>query len=208
MIVAGTLAWAWWEVGLDWWPMAARGDVIFLVGLLLLTPWVTRALGHRDARRVSALRGAGLSLTVVLAVALATALASWFNDPHPVFQGTLPVAHTDTPTDRSGIPPGEWHAYGRTEFGQRYSPLAQITPQNVAQLETAWTYRTGDERGRLGDPEETTFEATPLKIGDRLFLCTPHQLVIALDATTGAQIWRYDPQILNKLALQGWRGRS
>ena len=127
VIVAGTLAWAWWEVGLDWWPMAARGDVIFLVGLLLLTPWVTRALGHRDARRVSALRGAGLSLTVVLAVALATALASWFNDPHRL-QGTLPVARTDTPTDRSGIPPGEWHAYGRTCFGQRYSPLAQITP--------------------------------------------------------------------------------
>ncbi len=57
-------------------------------------------------------------------------------------------------------------------------------------------------RGKDGDPEETTYEVTPLKIGNRLFLCTPHQSVIALDATTGKQLWRYDPQIEGKLALQ------
>ena len=43
---------------------------------------------------------------------------------------------------------------------------------------------------------------TPLKIDNRLFLCTPHQSVIALDATTGAELWRYDPQIQGELALQ------
>src|SRR5690606_24002253 len=56
--------------------------------------------------------------------------------------------------------------------------------------------------GRPGDPEETTFEVTPLKIDERLFLCTPHQLVIALDAATGVELWRYDPEILDELALQ------
>ncbi len=66
----------------------------------------------------------------------------------------------------------------------------------------AWEFRTGDVRGKEGDPEETTYEVTPLKIGNRLFLCTPHQSVIALDATTGRQLWRYDPQIEGKLALQ------
>ena len=80
-------------------------------------------------------------------------------------------------------------------LGQRYSPLAQITPANVGQLKVAWQFHTGDLRGRPGDPVETTYEVTPLKVGDRLFLCTPHQSVIALDATTGAQVWRYDPQI-------------
>ena len=57
-------------------------------------------------------------------------------------------------------------------------------------------------RGKPGDPNETTFEVTPLKIGERLFLCTPHQFVIALDATSGAELWRFDPQIKDKLALQ------
>src|SRR5690606_42001468 len=60
----------------------------------------------------------------------------------------------------------------------------------------------GDMRGQPGDPEETTFEVTPLKIGERLYLCTPHQSVLALDATTGKEIWRYDPQIRDQLALQ------
>src|ERR687889_594422 len=62
LLGAGTLIWSLWEVGLDWWPLAARGAVIFVVGLFLLTPWVTRALSRehlnslavRDARRVSA----------------------------------------------------------------------------------------------------------------------------------------------------------
>ena len=66
----------------------------------------------------------------------------------------------------------------------------------------AWQFRTGDIRGRAGDPEETTDEVTPLKIGSRLYLCTPHQSVIALDATTGAQAWRYDPKMATGLALQ------
>lgn len=205
-IVAGTLAWALWEVGLDWWPLAARGGIVFLLGIFLLLPLVTRALDGRTRdeslpRRVSAFRGAGLPLTAVLAIALAVAAASWFVDPHRI-DGMAPDARAEVPPDALGVPPGEWHAYGRTAYGQRYSPLSQITPANVSQLEVAWTYRTGDVRGQPGDPEETTFQVTPLKIGNRLFLCTPHQSIIAIDATTGAEIWRYDPKIRGDLALQ------
>ena len=43
-LLLSTLAWSLWEVGLDWWGLAARGDVFFLVGLLLITPWVARRL--------------------------------------------------------------------------------------------------------------------------------------------------------------------
>jgi quinoprotein glucose dehydrogenase len=208
LIVAGTLGWAVWESGLDWWRLAPRGDVFFVVGLFLLTPWVTRALGQgsvQDAasgvRPVSAFRGAGLALTAVLCIALAVAAISWFREPYEI-EGTVPQARAQVPPDAQGVPAGEWHAYGRSDYGQRYSPLAQITPANVGNLQVAWTYHTGDVRGQPGDPVETTFEVTPLKIGNRLFFCTPHQFVIALDATTGAEIWRYDPKILNKLALQ------
>ncbi len=207
-LVLATLAWALWEVGLDWWPLAARGDILFLLGLFLLTPWVTRPLlrgvrttseaREQDARTA---RRAGLPLMASLLLFLIVAIASWFVDPHRI-EGTLPGVRNQAAANSLGVPPGEWHAYGRTSHGQRYSPLKQITPDNVSRLEVAWHYETGDVRGREGDPVETTFEVTPLKIGERLYLCTPHQSVIALDATTGKEIWRYDPQIRGELALQ------
>lgn len=200
LLGVGTLAWSLWEVGLSWWPLAARSAVIFVIGLWLLTPWVTRALdaGHG---RVSALRGSGLPLTATMAVAIVLAAISWFGEPYHI-EGNAPGVRAEAAPDALGVPPGEWHAYGRTDHAQRYSPLDQITPENVSQLDVAWTFHTGDVRGRPGDPEETTFEVTPLKIGNRLFLCTPHQNVIALDATTGTEVWRYDPKIRSELALQ------
>src|SRR4051794_13445974 len=49
LVVAGTLVWALWEVGLDWWPLGARGGLVFVIGLFLLTPWVRRALRTRPS---------------------------------------------------------------------------------------------------------------------------------------------------------------
>lgn len=209
-VTAGTLVWSLWEVGLDWWPLAARGSIIFVIGAILLTPWIAGSLARRGSassrlRQGSAWRGGGLALSIVLCAALLVAAASWTTDPHRLVAKATSVSKA-TPDPAAvaaqDVPPGEWHAYGRAGRGQRYSPLDQITPQNAGKLQVAWTYHTGDMRGRPGDPEETTFEVTPLKIGDRLYLCTPHQSVIALDATTGTEIWRYDPKILDKLALQ------
>ncbi len=210
--VLGTLAWALWEAGFDWWPLVARGDVIFVIGALLLCPFVTHRLGrrtdagiHPDAARAGhpgLLRGSGVALTAALSVALVVAVVSWFTDPHAI-AGTLPDARGEDEIASTGpeIPEGDWHAYGRTGWGQRYSPLDQITPENVDQLEVAWHYHTGDE-SQPGDPTETTFEVTPLKIGERLYLCTPHQSVVAIDATTGEEAWRFTPEILGELALQ------
>jgi len=217
LLVIGTLIWALWEAGLDWWPLSARGDVIAVVGFLLLLPWVTRRLGERQpmagepapgAYPVGVLRGTGLPLTASLVIVLLVAVASWFTDPHRI-DGTVPArqqtASAASPAAGTGpaVPDGEWQAYGRTGYGQRYSPLTGITPENADKLQVAWSYETGDLRGQPGDPKETTFEVTPLKIGNRLFLCSPHQHVIALDATTGKEVWRRDLQIDPKqLALQ------
>ncbi len=227
-----TLIWSLWEAGLDWWPLAARLDIPFLLGLWLLTPWVRRAFVHARTLVAPAVPvgqpsadplvpdapvapapvvhdGPGLVLArAPLAVALlafaGVAVASWFTDPNAI-AGRLPPqrsAATDQDAGAPAVPPGEWHAYGRTGFGQRYSPLTQINPQNVSNLKEVWRYQTGDVRGRPGDPEETTFQATPLKVGNRLFLCTPHQSVIALEATTGRELWRYNPLVQGDLALQ------
>ncbi|AMM26310.1 membrane-bound PQQ-dependent dehydrogenase, glucose/quinate/shikimate family [Variovorax sp. PAMC 28711] len=213
LLLFATLAWSVWEVGFDWWPLAARLGVLFLVALFVVCPWVTRSLGggQRDGvenadRRVRASwrRGGGLALSLSLVVCTVTLLFSLTRNVHEV-EGMLPVAQRPVSamgTSSNGVPEGEWHAYGRTGFGQRYSPLTQITPANVGQLQVAWQFRTGDMRGQPGDPVETTYEVTPLKVGDRLYLCNPHQSVIALDATSGAEVWRYDPKIEGALALQ------
>ena len=213
LLLLATLGWSLWEVGLDWWGIAIRCNVPFLIGLLLvLPPYAKRMarggrtreeLGRRSARGSMAGR---YLLGVSLLLFVGVAVVSWFVDPHDQ-QGELASRTAAAPAAAAAsaardIPPGEWHAYGRTGFGQRYSPLTQITPDNVDDLDVAWTFRTGDMRGRAGDPVETTFEVTPLKVGDRLFLCTPHQSVIALDATTGEQVWRHDPRIQGDLALQ------
>lgn len=89
----------------------------------------------------------------------------------------------------------EWRHYGNTLAGDRYSSLAQISAANVAQLEPLWSYRTGDLAEHKQDPRNLpAFEATPLKVGSTLYLCTPNNIVIALDAASGAERWRFDPQ--------------
>src|ERR1700733_7656986 len=54
-VLIGTLIWAVSEIGFDWWPLAARGDVIFPLGLWLLTPWITRSLGDGSSNAGSTL---------------------------------------------------------------------------------------------------------------------------------------------------------
>lgn len=205
-LLAVTLLWALWETGLDWWPLAARLGVLFVLGLVLLTPWVARAVRPPEAGRDGYSKPAPLAarkaLALVAALAGMVAVAALAHDPHRI-EGAFAASPAAPQTGGApAIPADEWHAYGRTGFGQRYTPLTQITPANVARLRPAWQFRTGDMRGQPGDPTETTFEVTPLKLGNRLFLCTPHQNVIALDATTGAEVWRYNPQIKGQMALQ------
>lgn len=92
--------------------------------------------------------------------------------------------------------PFDWNAYGGDGRGQRHAPLAQITPANVAQLELAWSFRTGElGAGFARAHEALTFEATPLKIGDTLYFNTATGKVFALDAASGRERWRFDAQV-------------
>ncbi len=98
------------------------------------------------------------------------------------------------PIDYSG-PTAEWVDYGNTAGGDRYSPLTQITPQNVEQLEIAWTYHTGDVSDGRGEVRSgSTFEATPILVDGTMYVCTPFNRVIALDPETGEERWTYDPK--------------
>ena len=65
----------------------------------------------------------------------------------------------------------------------------------MASLRVAWTYRTGETPTEPSLLAKYRFEATPLKIDDTLYLCTPRNRVVALDAETGRQRWKFDPQV-------------
>jgi quinoprotein glucose dehydrogenase len=196
-VLIGTLAWAVAEIGFDWWPLAARGDVVFLLALWLLTPWVTRALGHSAGPSRMAMT---LPLWVGVAASVAVLAAGLLSNYHEI-HGTIAAAGTAPPQPAADQPDEDWRAYGRSQSGQRYSPLAEITPANVKTLKVAWTFRTGDLPGP-NDPGETTFEVTPIKVRDTLYLCSQHQRLFALDARTGKLRWSYDPQVKNNPTFQ------
>src|SRR6185503_5381452 len=86
---------------------------------------------------------------------------------------------------------GDWPTYGRDPGGERFSPLDAIRRENVASLQVAWTFRTGDAyEPKSGRP--TAFEATPLHVDGTLYLSTPVGRVIALDPVDGRQRWAFD----------------
>lgn len=195
-LMLGTLAWALWEVGFDWWQLAPRGGIIVLLGLWLLLPSVRGAEGRNQGRRNAGgdparSRLPALPVAAATVVCIAVAVYAMFQDPHDL-SGSLPEqALIDEPATGANFGDDEWRQYGRTNYGQRYSSLRQITPANVQQLELAWTYRTGDVK-LPQDVTETTYQVTPLKVGEMLYVCTPHNIAIALDAATGQERWRYD----------------
>jgi quinoprotein glucose dehydrogenase len=88
-----------------------------------------------------------------------------------------------------------WPNYGNDSGGSRYSPAHQIDRSNVANLQVAWTYRTGALQQETKLIGKAAFEATPILVAGKLFLSTPYNVVIALDPRTGAKIWEYDSHV-------------
>lgn len=88
-----------------------------------------------------------------------------------------------------------WRHYGGDAGGRRYAPHSQVTSGNVGELELAWTYRTGDLAGDAEHPGTTSFKATPVLLDETLYLSTPFNRVVALDAASGEERWTFDPAI-------------
>ena len=90
----------------------------------------------------------------------------------------------------------DWRFYGADSGGTRFSPLQQINRKNVNAIKRAWTYHTGEvNRENETDRHQVSpFETTPLVVDGTLYLSTPSNRVIALDAETGKEIWQFDPQ--------------
>jgi len=194
-ILLATMAWAVWEVGLDFWQLAPRGDILVPIGIVLLLPWIVRPLGAE--RRWP---GPAWPLVAALAIAVVVGAAALMHDEHRLEGRIASPAGGPVQVDPL-LASGDWPAYGGSLKGDRWSPLGQITPANARKLEQVWRFDTGDTK-RAGDPDEFTYEVTPIKVGNLVYVCTPHNLVIALDAETGKQVWRFDPKIVDSKDMQ------
>lgn len=183
-----TVIWAFWEAGIDFWPLHARIFTFLcaLFVLFLITPITEKRAGR------SVHRGLWFGLSAVSVVVIAGFVYGMFI-PHGVYisetsAGDTPVAE-DARTD--------WPAYAGTTDAQRFSPLGQITRDNVKDLEVAWTIQTGDvATPREGNSNDSDDQNTPLQIGNALYICTAHNDVLSVNATTGETNWhrKFPPQ--------------
>ena len=98
--------------------------------------------------------------------------------------------------------PVGWPTPSGDPGAMRWSAVADVNRSNVNQLEVAWTWRTG-ERAVAAAPGQKParpgqFQASPVVIGDTMYVSTAYAAVAALNARTGEEFWRYDPEV--------WRG--
>src|SRR5579883_460196 len=90
---------------------------------------------------------------------------------------------------------GNWPNYGNDPGGTKHSSLAQINRANVARLKPAWEYHTGALVPETPNNKKAAFEATPIVVDGTMYVSTPYDVVIALDAATGKEKWKFDPKV-------------
>ena len=211
-----TLVWALWEAGFNGWAQVPRlvAPTVILILVLLALPALRGRLGVPRSAFAAAATGIvalGASAMVLTSVRETTLFAQETTPP-PTLE--TPAAPEPAPADPEATPaetaepdsPAEpapvqyavletgadWPAYGGTHAALRYSPLEQITRDNVGELEEVWRFRTGD----LPEGDEAFGnQNTPVKVGERLYICSALNKIFALDAATGTQFWTYDPVV-------------
>lgn len=177
VFLAATVAWSFLESGTNLWALAPRILPFAAIGLWFLTPWFRQPLhsGNPPPLYSTGIFRSIAGLTTVITVFVFVQGSGYEVTPLSPRSGVNTV---NTATD--------WPSYGNNAGGSRYSPLDQINTENVEGLEVAWTYRTG---------AGGSFKATPLQIGELLYVCTGGNIVVALDANSGELAWQFDPLI-------------
>lgn len=187
-IVAVTILWAFLDAQSNLaWALVPRifAPIVLLVATILVMPTLTQA-PHKWR---NAAAGVG-------AVILTTGLLFTFLGTRSDVVAALPAQNSLGIADPSGMATGtDWPAYGGTGAARRYSPLTQINAGNVAQLRQVWLTHTGDMPRTQAAAAQYGAETTPLKVGNMLFLCSAKNVMIALDAASGKEKWRFDPKV-------------
>lgn len=176
-LLAATVAWALLESGTNLWALAPRVLPFAAIGIWFLLPPLRNSLyqGNPPALFQSTVSRGVVALVTVLTIGVVVSGQGYEVTPLSERSGINTV---NTRTD--------WPSYGNTAGGSRYSPIDQINRENVDDLELAWMHRTG-----VGG----AFKATPLQIGELLYVCTGGNVIIALDAESGDLRWQFDPLI-------------
>jgi len=109
----------------------------------------------------------------------------------------LPIADINVSSEQirnAGSEPDQWLTYSGSLDGHRYTPLAEINPENVSRLQVRWVHQ-------FGTNESARAEATPIVVGGVVFLTEPPATVVALDAKSGALMWRYTRNLPDRLPI-------
>lgn len=181
-VFIASLVWSLWDVGLSFWPLFSRLVMLAVLALLLLLLVPSLRFGERSTPLFSAY----ISATVILFGLLATLYLAF--QPRSIVGADVSLK----PAPGKAVAPspdGGWMHYGLTPSGTRFASVDQITPDNVAELEVAWIYRTGEVPS---GPEG--FVVTPLQVNGLVYGCTQSNVLFALDADTGEEQWRFDSQ--------------
>ena len=175
LLTLATVIWGLVESGFDGWALAPRVLPFLVLGSFLLLPGTRRALWELTPRPLLEAPAMWVGVVVLAVICVGVALHQPYESrPFPETTGGPSAAARD------------WQYWGGTAGGTRYAPFDQINTSNAARLDVAWTYRTG-----VGG----AFKATPLQVGDSLYVCLAGNIVTALDVDTGKPRWRFDPQL-------------
>lgn len=182
-ILIATLIWSLFEAELHFLALLPRLATWLGLGIWFLTPWYRSSVvdGPKDQQvagdKIEAstkwwVGGPSLAAIGVLTLAFMQSYTQ---------NGTGTIRDVDTSNAVT-----DWRHYGNDEGGTRFAELADINPDTVGSLKEVWRYRTGVEED---------FKATPLNIDGMLYICAALNVVIAVDDTTGEEIWRFEPGI-------------
>lgn len=190
IVFLATLIWA--AVEVDWnaytvYTLIPRLDVAIGLAVLFMLPWVWRPVVRGIDSIAAILPGAAGLLLVVAAIGVIVS-QPWADRTPAAMHGGEGY---DVPS--FGAAAADWPVWGRTNGGSRYSPLDQITPDNVGNLQQAWRYQSGDLKFTDEGPPHFGAESTPIKVGNTVYTCTPNAWIIALDPVTGEQKWKTKP---------------
>jgi len=183
-VFALTLAWSLFEVGFAFWPLVPRlvAPVFLCATVLFIAPLLRGA--ERPAAGAPFLIG-GLAMATVFVLFIAGMFSAHdvIRNEAALTKGTINKVTAATGND--------WPAFGRSLHATRYAPFDQITPDNIKNLQVAWTVRTGFIADQWQELQDQT---TPIHVDGVLYHCAPAGQISAVDGVTGKVKWQFDPK--------------
>lgn len=179
-----TFGWTYYETGLNFWGWVPRmaAPLVLATVILLSVPLLSDAKKTRQI--VNRTRLGGLAAGVAF-----VAFCAGMFFPHGIIQNEIAIT-PGIETKTTLAMGNEWREYGRTGEGVRYSPLEQITKDNLKDLEVIWTGHHGQISNIALLNED---QNTPIYADGTVFHCAYNNVITAFDGTTGEKKWQFNP---------------